>query len=213
MTNYMKPFETSKLLWTWLWTDVCSWWGLVNQAAWSYSISPIMEVFRELVKHNSTFHWDDNLNRLFFKSKKILLGKFTKGIQAFDTSCPTCLQPDQSKTGLGCLLLQKYWTCLLDDFSIFYPDGWKLIFSGWQFTQGAKSKYSPTEAEVLELSWSINHSMDYVLGCLNLLTVTDHKPLLWIFNMSELKTISNLRICKLKEEILHYQFKIQHWPG
>jgi len=36
-------------------TDAQSWFGLVNQVAWAYSISPIMKPFRSLVKHNSKF--------------------------------------------------------------------------------------------------------------------------------------------------------------
>ena len=56
-------------------TDARSWFGLVNQAAWSYSLSPIMEPFRDLVKHNGTFHWDTNLDYLFSNSKETLQTK------------------------------------------------------------------------------------------------------------------------------------------
>jgi len=109
----------------------------VNQSAWSYSLCPIMEPFRDLVKHNETFHWDTNLDYLFSNFKEILLDKITDGIQAFDSM--TCLQPDWSKTGLGYLLLQKHCTCSLDNAPICCPDGWKLVFAGSRFTQGAES--------------------------------------------------------------------------
>ena len=194
-------------------TDARSWFGLVNQAAWSYSIGPIMEPFRELVKHNNNFHWDANLDQIFSQSKDILIQQISEGIRTFDTSRTTCLQPDWSKTGLGYFLLQKYCDCSLANAPICCPEGWKLVFAGSRFTQGAECSYSPTEGEALALSWSINHAKNYVLGCKNLLIATDHKPLLGIFNDRELNTISNPRTSKLKENTLHYQFKIQHCPG
>ena len=194
-------------------TDARSWFGLVNQAAWSYSVGPIMEPFRELVKHNSNFHWDANLDQIFSNSKDTLIAKIAEGIRTFDTSRPTCLQPDWCKTGLGYLLLQKYCACSMDNAPICCPDGWKLVFAGSRFTQGAECNYAPTEGEALALSWSINHAKNYVLGCQNLLIVTDHKPLLGIFNDRELNTISNPRTCKLKEKTLRFQFQIQHCPG
>ena len=36
-------------------TSARSWFGLVNQVSWAYSISPIMELFRDLIKPNRTF--------------------------------------------------------------------------------------------------------------------------------------------------------------
>ena len=44
--NFPKPTDL---------TNARSWFGLVNQIAWAYSTSPIMETFWELVKCNVTF--------------------------------------------------------------------------------------------------------------------------------------------------------------
>ena len=46
----MKDFPTPANI-----TGATSWFGLVNQVAWVYSVSPIMQPFRELVKANSKF--------------------------------------------------------------------------------------------------------------------------------------------------------------
>ena len=43
-------------------TGARSWFGLENQVAWAYAISPIMQRFRDLVKHNTTFHWNQTLD-------------------------------------------------------------------------------------------------------------------------------------------------------
>ena len=163
-------------------TDARSWFGLVNQAAWAYSLGPIMEPFRNLVKHNSTFHWDANLDQIFAESKEIILEKISEGLRTFDTSHITCLQPDWSKTGLGYLLLHKYCDCSIDNAPICCPDGWRLVFAGSRFTQNGEPDFAPTEGEALSLSWSLNHAKNFVLGCRDLIVVTDHKPLLGIFN-------------------------------
>ena len=74
-----------------------SWFGLVNQVAWAYAISPIMQPFHELVKHNSTFTWNDTLDQLFNNSKDIPISKVKEGIHSFDTSCETILQTDWNR--------------------------------------------------------------------------------------------------------------------
>ena len=194
-------------------TDARSWFGLVNQVAWAYSIGPIMEPFRELVKHNSTFHWDSNLDALFENSKKVLISKVAEGIRTFDPKRPTCLQTDRSKQGIGYLLLQKYCSCTLENAPVCCPDGWRLVFAGSRCTQGAETNYSPTEGEALAVAWSLEHAKNYVLGCPNLLVVTDHEPLLGILNDRELNSIQNPRISKFKERTLRYRFTIQHCSG
>ena len=54
-------------------TGARSWFGLVNQTAWAYAISDIMVPFRELVKKNSNFEWNETLQKLFDDSKTKLL--------------------------------------------------------------------------------------------------------------------------------------------
>ena len=91
-------------------TGANSWFGPVNQLSWAYSISNIMQPFRELIKHNNKFYWDDVLTRLFHDSKAVLIDAVKEGIRSFDINRPTCLQCDWCKDRLGYLLLQKYCT-------------------------------------------------------------------------------------------------------
>ena len=49
-------------------TDVRSWFGLVNQVAYAFSMTEQMHPFRELLKPATPFYWDDNLNKLFEES-------------------------------------------------------------------------------------------------------------------------------------------------
>ena len=52
-----------------------------------------------------------------------------------------------------------------------------------------------------------------MLGCNNLIIVTNRKPLLGIFKDQELSTIQNPRLQSLKEKTLAYKFTIHHCPG
>ena len=53
----------------------------------------------------------------------------------------------------------------------------------------------------------------FILGCPNLLLVTDHKPLVKILGDCSLEKIHNPRLFRLKERTLPYTFTIKHVPG
>ena len=163
-------------------TDARSWFGLVNQVAWAYSTSTIMQPFRSLVKRNSKFYWDETLDQLFKKSKEKLISAVEDGIRTFDYHRITCLQTDWSKEGIGYLLLQKHCQCDNGTAPICCPDGWKLIYAGSRFTTETESRYAPTEGEALAVAWSLEHVKMFLLGCDNLIVTTDHQDLGTISN-------------------------------
>ncbi len=171
-----------------------------------------MQPFRELIKPNQNFHWDDTLETLFESSKNVLINLVKDGVQSYDITKTTCLQPDWSKDGIGYLLLQKHCQCATIS-PVCCKNGWKLIYAGSRFTNKAESNYAPTEGEALAVSWSLHHSRLFTLGCPNLVVATDHKPLLGIFNDRALDKISNPRIQHLKERTLPWRLSIMHCPG
>ena len=73
-------------------TSARSWFGLVNQIAWAYSNGSVMQPFRDLVKQNSVFSWDETLEKAFEDSKNVLIKQSEEGICTFDTKRKTCLQ-------------------------------------------------------------------------------------------------------------------------
>jgi transposase InsO family protein len=190
-----------------------SWFGAVNQIAWAYATSPIMQPFRNLVKPNMTFAWDEALDKLFLESKELLIRKCTAGIRAFELNRRTCLQTDWSKTGIGYLLLQQHCDCDTAKAPVCCKDGWKLVFAGSRFTTDAETRYAPTEGEALAIAWSLQHARMFVLGCKDLMVSTDHRPLLGILKDRDLNSITNPRIFNLKEKTLPYTFTIQYNPG
>ena len=51
-------------------TDIRSWFGLVNQVSYAFSMTKTMLPFRELLKPNNKFHWNEPLERAFQQSKQ-----------------------------------------------------------------------------------------------------------------------------------------------
>ena len=204
----IRDFPTPKDL-----TGARSWFGLVNQISWAYSLAAAMQPFRELVKPNAKFHWDENLERIFQDSKDVLISQCEEGIRAFDPVRNTCLQTDWCKEGIGYLLLQQHCRCEESKGPTCCKEGWKLVFAGSRFTRGAEVRYAPTEGEALAIAWSLEHARLFVLGCQKLMISTDHKPLLGIFGDRSLADVTNTRVAKLKERTLRFRFTIRYNPG
>ena len=196
-------------------TDMRSWFGLVRQVAYAHSCSEDLAPFRDLLKskEKNKFYWSEDLQNLFDRSKDRIINAVVDGIASFDFQRQTYLQCDWSKQGLGFLLLQKYCSCPTDQPPNCCLDGWKLVLAGSRFTNEAESRYAPTEGEALAVAWALNKAQMFVLGCPTLTVVTDHQPLLGIFNDRDIGTIKNPRIRRLKEKTLDFSFKIMHCPG
>ena len=68
MLNAILNFPVPKTI-----TDARSWFGQVNQLSWAYSLSPIMLLFRDLVKKSSRFSWNQTLEKAFQESKQVIV--------------------------------------------------------------------------------------------------------------------------------------------
>ena len=203
-------------------TDVRSWFGLVRQVSYAYSVSEDLAPLRCLLQHEAgkkpNFVWSEQLQLAFDKSKKHVASCVAQGIETFDPERLTSLQCDWSKTGIGFLLLQKHCACDDPDpnnatMKLCCESGWKTVYAGSRFTNPAESRYAPTEGEALAVAWALRTSRLFTLGCPNLYVVTDHKPLLGILNETDLGSIRNPRIRRLKEHTLDFDFTIKYCPG
>ena len=203
----ITDFHTPKNL-----TDVRSWFGLVNQVSYAFSMADRMQPFRNLLKPDIRFEWTDELQKLFDESKHVITNEIEKGVTIFDPHRPTCLATDWSKTGIGFWLLQKHCSCpSIKPFCC--STGWKVTLVGSRFTHTAETRYAPIEGEALAVVDALEKARYFVLGCSDLIIAVDRKPLLKIFNDRSLEDISNTRLRNLKEKTLRYKFRMVHIPG
>jgi hypothetical protein len=193
-------------------TDIRSWFGVVNQVSYTFSMTDRMLPFRKLLKPGTPFQWDAQMQSLFDESKAIIVNDIEQGVQIFDKSRPTCLATDWSKTGIGFWLLQKHCTCA-KTIPFCCRTGWKVTLVGSRFTSSAESHYAPVEGEALAVADALDKARYFVLGCDNLTIAVDHKPLLKILGDRTLEDLPNPRLRRLKEKTLRYRFKVTHIPG
>ena len=192
-------------------SDVRSFFGMINQISYAFSMSEVMSPFRHLLKPGCPFIWNHDLQMAFDHAKKVIVEVVTEGVTHFEIGRKTCLMFDLSKKGIGFLLLQKWCTC-----SLIHPrccvDGWKLTLAGGRFTTAAESRYSPIEGECLAVGDSLQKAKPFVIGFPDLLVATDHKPLLGLFK-KQFSEIKNPRLLSLVEKTLWFRFDIIHVQG
>ena len=75
-------------------TGARAWFGLVNQVAFSFAQTEEMAPFRGLLKRNSQFFWDDNMDYLFEKSKGRVVELVEEGVSGtMDIKCDYMVTP------------------------------------------------------------------------------------------------------------------------
>ncbi|GFN80971.1 enzymatic polyprotein [Plakobranchus ocellatus] len=203
----IRDFPTPKNL-----TDICSWFGLVNQVWYAFASAEKMSPFCKLIKPGSRFVWTEELDRPFEETKDLIINEICKGIEIFDKNRPTCLATDWSKDGVGFWLFQKHCKCKSSK-PFCCNQGWKITLVGSRFTSGTESRYAPIEREALAIIHALSKARHFVIGCADLIVAVDQRPLLKVFGDRSLDDLPNPRLCNLKEKTLHYRFRIVHVPG
>ena len=193
-------------------TGVRSWFGLIEQVAWSFSKTTLMEPFRKLLKPKSVFAWDDDLQGAFERARTEIVKLVASGVQSFATGSCLALVTDWSRTGMGFVLSQKRCGCKKVHPSC-CKEGWAVIFVGSRFCTPAESKYAPIEGELLGVSWALHKTAHYTLGCPDLLILVDHKPLIGLLTKREIGEIENPRLESLSEKTMRWNFRIEHIAG
>ena len=109
---------------------ICSWFGLVNQVAYSFAQAEVMAPFRELLSSkNRNFYWDSSLDHIFEESKQKIISLIIEGVKSFQVDRPTCISSDWSKTGIGFFLRQQYCNCPTTKGLECGEGHWKLVFA------------------------------------------------------------------------------------
>ena len=69
------------------------------------------------------------------------------------------------------------------------------------------------EGEALAVAWCLRKARLFLLGCPNLMLVTDHRPLVKLLGDRALTDIAIPRLFRLKERTLQYRFTVRYLPG
>ena len=145
-------------------TGVRSWFGLIEQVAFAFSKTALMEPFRGLLKAKSVFAWTDELQTAFDVAKEEICNLVVAGVRAFVIGAYLCLITDWSRTGVGYVLWQKGCNC-----KTIHPSccksGWFIVAVGSRFCTPAESRYAPIEGELLGVSWALFKTSHFTLGC------------------------------------------------
>jgi len=72
----------------------------------------------------------------------------------------------------------------------------------------AEQNYNTTEKELLVIVWAIKHFRPYVYGT-KFRIVTDHKPLIWLFNVND----PGSRLIRWRLKLEEHNYKIVHKAG
>ena len=193
-------------------TDIRSWFGLVNQSAYTFSKCAVMEPFRELLKKGSQFKWSDALEKAFRAAKDEIRRNIEKGVRIFEKNRQTCLATDWSSKGIGAWLLQKHCKCNSSK-PFCCPSGWQVTLFCSRYLTEAESRYAAVEGESLAVVFGLEKARHFVLGCTDLTIAVDHKPLIGLFLHRSLEDIPNARLRNLKEKTLPFRFQMVHVAG
>ena len=182
-------------------SELRSFMGLANQlASFLPDLAQNTSKIRKLLSPKNAFLWLPEHETEFQTTKQILCGKMI--VKPFDQNLKTYLITDASRLhGLGFALLQ------LEQNNTF-----RLIQCGSKSLNDTQRNYATIELECLAINHAIKKCKFYLHGKDNFTVITDHKPLLGIFNKN-LDDLDNPRLQRMREKVMGFNFDIEWIAG
>ena len=196
LTTTNKDFPTPTNI-----SELRSFMGLANQLA---SFIPVLAHYtskiRKLLSQKNAFLWLPNHEEEFQITKSILCSNMI--VKLFDQALKTYLITDASRLhGLGFALLQLEQT-----------NKFGLIQCGSKSLNDTQRNYATIELECLAINHAIKKCKFYLHGKEDFTVITDHKPLLGIFNKNP-DDLDNPRLQRMREKVMGYNFKVEWIAG
>ena len=191
VSNYPKPTTT---------TELRQFLGLVNfQRKFVDQCSVIARPLTELTggPKNKKLVWTKEMEDAFEGLKERIAREVTLSYPDYSDGAEMLeLFVDASGVGAGGCLVQKQ------------GDEYKTIaYSSMTFTP-AQCNYSTIERELLAIRWGIKAFRSFLFG-VKFILFSDHKPLLFLHNMS----IEKSRLARTLSDLAEYDFVIKYRPG
>ena len=182
-------------------TDLRSFLGLANQLTIFHpDLAQNTELLRGLLRKNIQFQWLDEHEQCFRKVKEVLTSPAI--VRYFNPKLPTELLTDASRLkGLGYALIQR------DE-----NNEIRLISCGSKSLTSAEKNYATIELECLAIVHAIRKCKHQLYGIDSFQVITDHKPLVGIFQ-KRLDEVENNRLQRFREKLLDYNFVVAWTPG
>ena len=161
------------------------------------SLATITQPIRELTKDKTPFTWNERHHRALESIKSNISTNCSTAY--FDPKKKTEVIVDASPVGIAAILAQ------VDD-----NGATSIVALASRSLTDVEQRYSQTEREALAVTWSILHYHLYIYGS-SVTVVTDHKPLLPLFNNSTSKP--TMRIERWVMRLQEYDYNLIYRPG
>lgn len=144
----------------------------------------------KLTRKNISFQWNQDANGSFEILKQAIINPPI--LQYPDFTKEFIVTIDASKHGVGAVLSQ-------DDLPI--------SFASKSYNEAAQKK-STIEQELLAIHFAVKHFKPYLYGT-HFQLQTDHKPLIYLFNLKD----PSSKLTRLRLELAEFNFTISHIKG
>lgn len=182
-------------------SEMRSFLGLVNQLThFIPDVSHICVLLRGLLKKDVAWVWLPSHEEAFINARELLCSPML--VFPFDPRLETELLTDASRLhGIGYALLQRV------------PEGGiRLVSCGSRSLTSCQRNYAVIELEAMAIMWAVQKSEFYLRGIGHFVVITDHKPLVSIFE-KPLSEIPNERLTRFREKLVDYNFTVNWTPG
>jgi hypothetical protein len=175
--------------------DIQSFLGLVGYyRRFIDNFSAITKPLTCLLKKDKVFIWENEQQAAFEKLRSILTSESI--LRYPDFGQPFNLTTDSSSFAIGAVLSQGL---IGKDLPIAFAS---------RTLNKAETNYSTTERELLAIIYAVKHFRPYLYGR-KFNIITDHKPLVWLFNVKD----PGSRLVRWKLKLQEYDYEIIYKPG